>query len=254
MTGKRIAENVVAPIVGLAAFIGIWYALAAAIGKEIILPTPGETLRDFFRLLSHRFFYAAIGRTLLRTILSFLIAFSLASIFAFLSKICPFFRKAFAPFTILLRVLPTISVILLVLIWFKSATAPFVITFLVIFPMLYKTVTDAADGVDPNLIEMGRSYGFSPSKLLFRVYVPQMTPALLTGIGITLSFSVKLTVAAEVLAYTKESMGRYMQQSAAYIETATLLAWTLAAVFLGFLLEGILYLIKRSLTRWFYGK
>ena len=254
MDRKRIVENIVAPLVGLAAFIGIWYAAAAWIGVSIILPSPTETLSSFFRLLGSSVFYVAVGHTLLRTILSFLVAFFLACVFAFLSKISAFFRNAFSPIAIIMRVLPTISVILLVLIWFKSATAPFVITFIVIFPMLYTTVLNASDGVDKNLVEMGRVYGFSRLKLFSRIYVPQMTPAVLTGVGITLSFSVKLTVAAEVLSSTKESMGRYMQSASAYIETANLLAWTIAAILLGFLLETAVLLIKKKTTGWYYGK
>lgn len=254
MDKKRLIENIVAPIVGLAAFIGIWFAAAGAIGVSIILPSPAETLRKFFSLLKEKFFYVAVGHTLVRTLEGFSIAFVLAAIFAFLSKISVFFRKAFSPFSVVVRVLPTISVILLVLIWFKSATAPFVITFIVIFPMLYTSVLNAADGVDRNLVEMGRVYGFSAPKLIYRIYLPQMTPAVLTAVGITLSFSVKLTVAAEVLSSTKESMGRYMQTSSAYIETATLLAWTIAAILLGFLLESLVFLIKKKTTRWYYGK
>ena len=253
MTKKRVVENIAAPLVGLAAFIGIWYAVSAAIGVSIILPSPTETLIGFFALLRQGSFYLALWYTLSRTIVSFLIAFVTASIFALLSKISVFFKRAFAPFIVILRVLPTISVILLVLIWFKSGTAPYVITFIVIFPMLYKVIVDATENVDQRLVEMGQVYGFSWQKRFLHIYLPQMTPSILTGIGITLSFSVKLTVAAEVLASARESMGRYMQQASAYIETATLLAWTLAAILLGFLLEGLVLLVRKLLVRRYYG-
>lgn len=253
MDRKRILNNVVAPIVGLAIFILIWYIVASSIGISIILPTPLETLREFFALFADGSFYLAVGSTLGRTLLGFLVAFILASLFAFLSSRSVFVRNLFSPFTIILRVLPTISVILLVLIWFRSALAPYVITFLVIFPMLYKMVLDAIEQVDRGLIEMAEVYHLSNAKKLFSVYLPQMTPSLLTGVGVTLSFSVKLTIAAEVLSYTKDSIGRNMQQASAYIETARLLAWTLAAILLGFLLEGIVLLVKKLLVRHYYG-
>ena len=247
-------ENIVAPIAGLAIFIGIWYAVAAAIGIEIILPTPTDTLLGFFSLFGQGVTYLALAHTLGRALLAFLIAFLLASLFAALAKSSVFFRKAFAPFAVILRVLPTISVILLVLIWFRSAVAPYVITFLVLFPMLYTTVLDAADGVDRGLLEMTRAYRFSRAKTVFSFYIPEMIPSLLTGVSITLSFAVKLTIAAEVLAYTGDSMGRYMQRSSAYMETSSLLAWTLAAILLGFLLEGVVLLIRKMILRRYYGK
>lgn len=253
MDKKRLIYNILAPIVGCAVFIAVWFAAAAAIGKSIILPSPADTLRSFFDLLGEKTFYLALGKTLGRTLVSFVIAFVLATLFAFLSTISEFFKKAFSPITVIMRVLPTISIILLVLIWFKSKTAPFVITFIVIFPMLYTTVLNAAENVPSELLEMCKAYRIPRWRRLFNLYIPEMTPAVLTGVSITLAFSVKLTVAAEVLASTQKSMGRYMAQSSAYIDTPMLLAWTLAAILLGFLLEGLVLLVKKLLTRRYHG-
>ena len=253
MDKKRLTYNILAPIIGCVVLIVVWYAVAAAIGKSIIFPSPVDTLRSFFILLGDWKFYAAVGKTLGRTLVSFLIAFSLACLIAYLSVLFEFFKKAFSPITVIVRVLPTISVILLVLIWFKSATAPYVITFIVIFPMLYTTVLDAAGKVDPKLVEMCRAYRIPKGRRFLCLYLPSMTPSILTGISISLSFSVKLTVAAEVLASTQGSMGRYMSQSSSYIDTPMLLAWTLAAILLGFLLEGIVLLLKKFYLRRYHG-
>ena len=253
MDNKRILTNIVAPIIGLVLFILVWYIAAAAVGISILLPTPIETLKEFFLLFGSSKFYLAIGSTLLRTIVGFLIAFILAAIFAFFSSRSRFVKNLFYPFSVILRVLPTISVILLVMIWFRSSVAPYVITFLIIFPILYKTILDAIEGVDSKLLEMAESYRFSAKKKLYYIYIPQMMPSLLTGASITLSFSVKLTIAAEVLCYTKDCIGKNLQEASAYIETASLLAWTLVAVILGFLLEGTLLFVKKFVVRHYYG-
>ena len=253
MDQKRLIYNILAPVTGCVVFIAVWAVVSAVIGKSIILPSPLETLRSFFGLLGEKNFYEAVGKTLGRTLLSFSIAFALACIFAFLSVISEFFKKMFSPITVIVRVLPTISVILLVLIWFRSATAPYVITFIVIFPMLYTTVSDAVEKVDPKLIEMCQAYRVPKGRRFLHLYLPSMTPSVLTGISISLSFSVKLTVAAEVLSSTRSSMGRYMSQASAYIDTPTLLAWTLAAILLGFLLEGIVLLVKKMIARRYHG-
>ena len=254
MDKKRVLYNIGAPVLGLALFIGIWYALAQAIGISLFLPTPGETLVRFFKLLGEKKFYVAVGNTLLRTILSFSAAFLLACVFAVLSAKFRFFGKVFSPFAVVLRVLPTISVILLDFLLIRSRFAAYVIIFLVIFPMQYKSVLDAIERVDPLLKEMTEAYRFSWQKKVFSFYIPQMTPALLTGMSITLSFTVKLCVAAEVLSYVGKSVGRYMQQAYASLETETLLAWTIAAVLLGFLLEGLLLLLKKMIVRRYHGK
>ncbi len=247
MNKKRVIINIVAPLCGVAAFIGVWFAVAASVGKTVILPTPIETLKAFFSLLSQSEFYRSVGMTLARTLLSFIIAFSLACLFAVLSYLCYFFKRAFSPITLMMRVMPTISIILLVFIWFDSEISPYVITFFVIFPMLYTVVANAFDGVDRGLLEMAKAYRIPLCRKIFRLYIPQMAPSVLTGISISLPFSVKLTIAAEVLAFTKESMGRNLKQQSSYLETPSLLAWTLAAILLGFLLEGLILILKKCL-------
>ena len=253
MKSRRVIENILAPLLGLGVIIAVWFIVSQAMGKRALLPSPVETFSGFFALLKTKSFYLSVGNTLARTLIAFAIAFVLACIFAFLSSICGIFKKAFAPVTIVMRVMPTISVILLVLIWAKSKTAPILITFLVIFPMLYTTILGAADEVDKGLLEMCRAYRLSRGKIITSLYLPSMTPSVLTGVSITLSFSVKLTVAAEVLASTKMSMGRFMKQASAYIEIDVLLAWTMTAILLGFLLEGLVLLVRKLYVRHYHG-
>ena len=253
MDKKRVALNILAPLVGLGVFIGIWFLAASTIGFSLSLPSPAETFPKLFLLFSESSFYLAVGKTLARTLLAFLLAFLLSCLFAFLAKVSVFFRKAFSPLTVIVRVMPTISIILLVLRFVYGRFAPIVITFIVIFPMLYTTVFNAAEQVDGNLLEMSRSYALSMKKRIFNLYLPSMIPAILTGVSLTLSFSVKLTIAAEVLSATQESMGLYMQMAYSIIQTDVLLAWTLAAILLGFVLEGLVLLIRKLIVRHYHG-
>ena len=54
-----------------------------------------------------------------------------------------------------------------------------------------------------------------------------------------LSFSLKLTVSAEVLANTYQSIGGMMQEAKIYVEVPALFALTALVVIAGFLLEGL---------------
>jgi len=82
------------------------------------------------------------------------------------------------------------------------------------------------------------------------MYIPSILPAMLAGVKSSVSLNLKVTIASEVIAQTRVSMGRFMQISRVYLDTAELLAWTAAAIILSYLLEWSVELIKKAVVRW----
>ncbi len=76
-----------------------------------------------------------------------------------------------------------------------------------------------------------------------------MMPTTLSAIQSTISLNLKVLIAAEVLAATKDSIGRMMQTAKLYLDTAELIAWTVVAIVLGALLESIIAFIKYIVVR-----
>ena len=81
------------------------------------------------------------------------------------------------------------------------------------------------------------------------MYLPLAAPALLSQAGAILSMGLKITVSAEVLASTYRSLGYMMQNAKLAVEMPELLALTLLAVLLGFLLEGACALISKKAVK-----
>ena len=65
-----------------------------------------------------------------------------------------------------------------------------------------------------------------------------------------LTLNVKLIIAAEALAQTRISMGNAMQISKGNLNIAELLAWTVMAILLSYVLELLIILIKKLTVRW----
>jgi len=77
------------------------------------------------------------------------------------------------------------------------------------------------------------------------------SPAASRSAAGALSLTVKLMVAAEVLANTAGSLGAMMQTARIYFETAELMALTVATVLVSLLLEGVVYaLLKLTFSDW----
>ncbi len=253
MRSKKIIKNaykIIIPLISVGVFVLIWAIVAKSMGKEIILPSPLRVLESLGTLLNSPDFYKAAGLTLLRSLESYAIAFGLALFFAVVSALSSVVEKALSPIVTIARAVPTMSVILLALIWLSSGNAPIFVAFLVIFPLLYTGMLESIKRVDKGLVAMSKVYSVRRFDIVTKLYLRETLPSVFTLMRSTLSFNLKLIIAGEVLAYTSMSMGLLMWRSSAYLDTSTLLAWTVAAIVLGYLLELFVLLLQKLLIRW----
>ena len=246
---KLNLTNALYPIIGVGLFVLIWFIVAKIIGVEMILPTPIEAMERLFALLGTSDFWLAVSGTLGRALYSFVLSSVFAIILAVVSYVLPVVAKTLSPIVVILRSVPTMSIILLALIWLDSKSAPILIAFLILFPQLYASFLSALNGVSEELIDMSKAYKVPVFKRIMGLYIPEILPSSLDAMKSSVSFGVKITIAGEVLAQTFNSMGVSMQISKSYFDTAELLGWTIMAILLSYGLEGVFSLIKYFAVR-----
>lgn len=242
--------NIIYPILSLLLFFVIWIILARIVDLEVILPSPKVSIQSLGEIIITKEYWISIIETLKRTLISFLLSMSTAIIFAVLSSLIKPIYKLLSPIVIIFRAIPTMAVILLSLIWFKSQITPLFIAFLIIFPILYSNFYSSFSNIDKDIIEMSKIYNVGKKNMIFKMYLPAVAPSIFDSIRSSISLNVKLIIAAEVLAQTRNSIGVMMHISQVYLDTAMLVAWTITAIILSYLLELIVALIKRLVVRW----
>ena len=237
---KKIVKNTLfLSACGIAALVVCWGLAYLVVGNEYILPSPIQTAEEMGRLFANGGVYAAFFATLWRAFLAFLIAFVFGVTFSVIAYLYPAFEAFLSGIIALLRALPTMAVLLLILLGTSHAYAPVVVGVLTLFPMLYTSSLTALSGVDGDLIEMSKIYHVPTWQRVRRLYLPSVFPAL-AGEGVAaLSFSLKLIVSAEVLAFTYQSMGGLIQEANLAAEAALAMALTLLVCVVGVLLESV---------------
>ena len=249
---KRIAE-IVLPILSVAAFVAIWWAFAKKTNSEIVAPEPTLVGKELLSLLKNKNFFSSLGGTMKRVTEAFSLSFVCALLFAVLADRFSFLKSAFSPFIVFMRATPTMSVILLCLIWLKEAKSPIAVSLLVVFPMLYSAILGVLSGRDRSLDELAEVYGVKKSKVFFLMTFPAVFESLFSQLVSTFAFCIKLTIAGESLAATKLSVGKDMHDASVNFETAKLLAYTLCAVAVAFLAEILLKLLYKLIKGVIYG-
>lgn len=243
-------KNLIFSLLALVALWLGWTIAYYALNNEYVLPSFGQTVAQCCRLLGEAAFWGAFANTFLRTLWAFLISFACGVGLALLAAFRAEVRAFLAPVVSVLRTVPTMAVILVLLLWTSPSVAPVVVSLLVLLPAVYAAALAGFDEVTSAYGDLSRAYAVGTGRRICKMYLPLCAPVLLKQSGAILSMGLKITVSAEVLSNTYRSLGGMMQEAKMFVEMSRLLALTLLAVVLGFLLEGLCALICKCCTRW----
>ena len=249
-TVKKILKNILVPIAGAGMVLLFWYVVSKVKNDPLILPYPKEVFRRFFLLWQEKTFYKSMLSTLGRTFLCFAISLGSAIIFAVIAELWKPFDSLTAPIVSLFRSAPTVAVILILYAFMPAKKMSVIVGFLIGFPVLYSALHTAVSATDKSLLAMAKAYRVSPFRRITSIYLPLALPALFDASRSTLSLTLKVVIAAEILTLVPASLGGKIQTAYASFEIEYLLAWTLLTVVLAFVLEGIVAGLKKLLVRW----
>ena len=254
MENKKIKIfDILLPFITIGIIFIVWVIVSKIIDEEIIFPKLSSTLKSLFSLLKTKEFYIALLNTIIRILISFLISFILAIILAILASLSKYAGKIMSIFSVIVQSIPTMSIILISLIWLTTMRAPLLVAILVTFPIMFTSFLQAINNIDKNLLEMVNVYKVPLSRKIKYLYIPQIAPSMFSAMKSSISLNVKVIIAAEVMAQTKDSIGVKMQLSSLYLEMSELFAWTIVSIILGLIFEGVILLIQKLYlrsTRW----
>lgn len=222
-----------------------WFICAAAVGDRLLFPTPAETVQSLRACFKAGWFWRAFSKSGLRALAAFFVSLAAAGLCAFLGKTFRPVQKILAPVVGTVRSIPTMSVILILVILLGGEYTPVVVAGLVVFPVLYSGLWAAMAAIPRELDETALLYAPSRSYRFFKVTLPLLMPSFSLCLAGALGLTLKLTVAAEVLSQTRQSIGLLMQQSRIAFDTGRLMALTIAVIAASLLAEGVVWLVRR---------
>lgn len=232
-----IWKSFIQTVAAIAFLLIVWLIAYSRVGNDLLVPPISVSLKEMGLLFVKGAFWRALGGTLWRSVLAFMISFAFALIFAVIAYLYPAFGGFFAPIASVLRSMPVLAVLLILLSFLNAAQAPIAVAFLSLFPMLYTGILAALSGVDRHLIDVSRVYGTPVWRRVTAIYIPLSAPYILKEGAAALSFALKLIVSAEVLAYTARSLGGMMQEANVYAEIPQLFALVMVSFVVGLVLE-----------------
>ena len=230
-------------------WLAIWHIAAAAIGQRILLVSPIAVFVRFFELLGEAEVWHAAVFSTLRIGCGFLLSLFLAVILSSLASCRKWVRIALEPLVQAFKVVPVASIVIVVLIWVPSRNLSVIISFMMVFPVLYTNLLSAIDSTDRGMLEMSRVFRLSRYRKFRLVYLPQVYPYFLSSSSLALGLAWKSGVAAEVIGIPSGSMGDLLYEAKIFFATADVFAYTLLIVLLSVGFECIMNLLIRMTGR-----
>ena len=221
-------------------WIAVWWLLALAVDRELLLPDPLTVLKRLCALVASADFWLITATSLGRILLGAVAAVVLGVALAVLSCRWAAVHTLLFPLITVVKSTPVASFIILVLIWVGRDILPSVIVVLMAMPVVWSNVSAGISGTDKLLLQMAKVFRFTAWKKLRRVYVPSVMPHFLAACRSCLGLAWKAGVAAEVLTVPSVSIGKMLYESKLYWETLDLFAWTLVVIICSLVIEKVL--------------
>lgn len=237
---SRVMKFLKPTLVYIAVIAGIfliWFAISALVNSELIFPDPVTTLKLTFEFLGSGKTYLALLFTFLRAAAAFAASFAVALSLSIVYGLFAGLRNAVNKTVTFFRAVPTMSVILLAMLIFDDGFVPVIVAFLVCFPVIYGAF-EREITANAALFDVCQTFDVSKKNKTRYVILPVIKKSFLSQCRDTLPFAVKIVIAGEVMSLPKNGLGQQMYIAKVQIDTASVLALTVLALVLCFIVQG----------------
>ncbi|MGN1163879.1 MAG: ABC transporter permease [Candidatus Ornithospirochaeta sp.] len=226
-------------------WILVWWLLSIAVGEKLFLPSPLDVVESLSKMSGTKDFWASISFSSSRIVCSYLLSFFLALVLGTLGGIWDVFDMFLSPLVKAMRSIPVASIVILALVWVKSRNLSVVVSVLVVFPILYESVSSGVRNTPSSLLEAAEVYRIRGWRKIRYIMAPSVFPYIVNGTRASLGLCWKSAVAAEVIGLPSSSVGARLYESKVYLLTADLFAWTVVIVAFASLFEKCALLFLR---------
>lgn len=234
-----------------AVILALWEILSrAGFITANVLPAPSQVFVAFWNLLLSGELLANIGISTWRALSGFAIGGAIGLALGFANGLSRQSRDLTDTTLQMIRNVPHLALIPLVILWFGIGEEAklFLVALGVFFPIYVNTLL-GIQSVDPQLIEMGRTYGMGPGTLLRRVILPGALPAIFTGLRYALGIMWLTLIVAETISATS-GLGYMAMQAREFLQIDVIVLSILIYALLGKLADSLARAMERASLKW----
>lgn len=233
-------------LLGLFIILLLWQFYAIYVNQPILVPdviNVSETLLQLLRLPST---YVIILNTLIRLMFALGVSAIFGLVFGLLSAFFPTLKDSLSLIVTTLRSVPVVSVIVIVWILSGARYAPYVITFLMVFPLVYQAILEGVKSLASENHDVWKLDTKLNVFVIYNVHIPLITPFIKTAFYQSVGLGIKVLVMSEFITQTPNSMGKKIFDAKQLLDYSGVFAWTVLLIVVVLGIEALVNTIKRK--------
>jgi len=237
-------SNIISATFGAISLFVIWILISSLQENNFIFPTIDEIFYSLIQSISQSSFWLSFLFTLFRIIIVLCSSLTLSIILSFIYIWKKPAFSYFKPLLFLMKATPLAIISVYLWISLGSNYAPYLITFLMIFPVSIEGFITAIDQISnkyENLIKLEQKSLFTK---YFRLYLPMIFPYVIMTILQTFGMSIKVMIMGEYICQTPSSLGRLIYDYKTSLSFSSLLGMMIIIIILISIIEFIIHLLS----------
>ena len=234
---KNKIKRIVYALIAVVIWISLWEFIARTVNLSFVIPTFPDTIRAFFDLLLTADFWQTICTSLFRILLGFVIGAALGIAIAPLTHRSELVYAIISPIMTVIKSTPVASFILVLWCLIGKHSVPTAIGILMVMPIVWQNLSDGFKSIDTRLDEVCTIYEVSPLKKFKILTAPTLMKFLIPALITSSALAWKSGIAAEIIVYAKDSIGKEIIDAKNFFESEKMFAWTMAVVLLSICIE-----------------
>ncbi|RYF83521.1 MAG: aliphatic sulfonate ABC transporter permease SsuC [Comamonadaceae bacterium] len=218
-----------------------------------VLPAPVDVVKAAWTLTASGELWTHVKVSAGRALAGLAIGGGLGLALGLLTGSVRFFETLLDSTIQMVRNIPALALIPLVILWFgiDESAKLFLIAVSVFFP-IYLNTFHGIRNVDPQLIEMGRTYGLTRWQLYKEVILPGALSSILVGLRFSLGLMWVILIVAETIS-AQSGIGYLTMNAREFLQTDVVLVGILLYALLGKLADVFARALEQGWLRWHPG-
>lgn len=240
-------------LAAVAIALGLWQLVAISGWKpSYVLPGPAPVLAELGSQLVTADFWKAVGVTMTRGVVGFVIASALGLVLGILVARSRILRAAIGSLITGLQTMPSIAWFPLAILLFQLSEQAILFVILIgAVPSIANGVIGGVDYVPALLVRAGRNIGASGLSLYRHVILPAALPSIVSGLKQGWAFAWRSLLAGELLVAiaNRPSLGQFLTSSRELGDTSYMIALMIAILVIGIAVDAVFSGFERGIRR-----
>lgn len=248
---KRRAVNSILGFIPLVAFLLFWEFVISTTQRNVFLfSSPSRVLKSFFENIGN----GVLLNDIFVTGQEAFYGFCLGNIFGGLLGLSLWYSKRVAdltrPYIIAVGAIPIFAIAPMMIIWF--GTGMYAKVMMAALSTVIIAITQSYEGarhVDPQFIQLFRSFGATRTQIFSKLIVPSSLVWLFNSLKLNIGFALLGAFIAEFIS-AEEGLGHRILKAGGTYDVALVLASVICIVLLALFFSGVIYFFEKVFMKW----